>query len=175
MLLDSLMPSWDVADRHDVIVRAPAETAYAAARGVDFASAPAVRLVLALRGLGAPRSLTLADAASWGFALLGEDPGREFVVGTVGRFWRFRQGRVAFDASTFRAHALAGTAKAAMAFWVEPIDPGRSRVVTETRVLSADRASKARFRLYWSLIWPGSALIRRAVLARIKADAERAS
>lgn len=174
MLLDSFMPSWDVADRHEVVVRATPDVAYAAARRVDFAAAPVARLLFALRGIGAPRKLRLEDATRWGFALLGEGPGHELVIGTVGRSWRIRQGRLTISAAMFRSHALPGTAKAAMALRVEPIDHRHSRVITETRVLCADEGSRRRFRRYWRSVRFGSALIRRAALARIKVDAERA-
>jgi hypothetical protein len=182
-LLETWMPRWDVADRHDVTVDAPAERAFAAARRVDFAASPIVRTLLAIRTLPSiirgrrmPVSVTLDSVSRAGFVRLAEEPGREIVVGVAGRFWVLsRSSRSPVSAATFAAHAEPGTAKAAMSFWVEPLGTERSRVVTETRVLCADADARRQFLRYWMVIRPGSALIRWAVLRRIKADAESRS
>lgn len=182
-LLDEWMPRWDVADRHDVTVNAPAERAYTAVRQVDFAASPIARALLVIRALPAilrgrrvPAAVTLESATRSGFVRLAEEPGREIVVGVAGRFWVLSgSGRSAVSAATFAAHAEPGTAKAAMSFLVEPLGAERSRVVTETRVLCADADARRRFLRYWTVIRPGSALIRWAALRRIKADAESRS
>jgi len=174
------MPRWDVADRHELCVAAPVDRTYQAVRTVDFAASPVARLLFAIRSLPAiargrrvPPSVTLDDAVGAGFALLSEQPGREIVVGTVGRFWvlvgaaRLRVGR-----DEFASHAAPGTAKAAMSFRVDPVGTERSRVVTETRVLCADVAARRSFLRYWRVIRPGSAIIRRVALGRIKRAAE---
>jgi hypothetical protein len=142
------MPRWDVADRHELSVAAPADRTYRAVRTVDLAASPVSRLLFAIRSLPAiargrrvPPSVTLDDAVRMGFALLSEQPGREIVLGTVGRFW-----------------VLAGA--------------DRSRVVTETRVLCADAAARRSFLRYWRVIRPGSAITRRVALGRIKRAAE---
>jgi hypothetical protein len=46
-------------------------------------------------------------------------------------------------------------------------------MVTETRVLCTDDEARRRFSLYWRLVGPFSALIRRVLLRRIKREAER--
>ena len=51
--------------------------------------------------------------------------------------------------------------------------PGGSRLSTETRVRAADERTRRRFRLYWLLIGPFSALIRRRWLAAVIASAKR--
>lgn len=49
MLIDEFMPSFDVAERHGIVVRAPAERAYAAIRSVDLSRSLLVRSLFALR------------------------------------------------------------------------------------------------------------------------------
>lgn len=179
VLLDAAMPRWDEADRHAISVAAPAERTYLAVRRVDLAASPIARALLAIRNLPAlargrrvPASLTLDDAVRAGFVVLAEEPGREIVLGVAGRFWTLSGGRTAIRRDQFAGHAEPGTAKAAISFRVDPDGPERCRVVTETRVLCADADARRSFRRYWRLVRPGSALIRRAALARIKRDAE---
>ena len=52
-LVDEVMPVYQVASRHSLIVRAPAATVYAEIRRVDFGQAPLVRALFALRSLPA--------------------------------------------------------------------------------------------------------------------------
>jgi len=49
---------------------------------------------------------------------------------------------------------------------------GRSTIVTETRIVCTDADARRKFRLYWRLVGPFSALIRRILLRSIKGDAE---
>lgn len=179
MLLDSVLPRWDVADRHAIDVDAGAGRTYDAIRRVDLAAAPIARVLFALRNpvvlirrRGLPPRLTLDDVARSGFVILGEDPGHEIVLGVAGRFWAISGGRLRIAAADFATHAEPNSAKAAMSFRVEPAGSDCCRVVTETRVLCGDERARRNFRRYWRLVRPGSALIRRAALARIKRDAE---
>lgn len=180
MLLDAVMPRWDISDRHDIVVRSERAATYAAIRRCDLARSPISRLLFALRNPLAslrgrlPARLTLDDVVRTGFVVLGEEPGREIVLGVAGRFWAFSGGRTRIAAGDFAQHAAPGTAKAAMSFWIEPLAPGRCRVVTETRVLCADDRARGAFGAYWRFVRPGSALIRRAALAQIKREAEAA-
>jgi hypothetical protein len=48
-------------------------------------------------------------------------------------------------------------------------------VTTETRILGTDAAGRRNFGLYWRVIHPGSAFIRRMWLAAIKKRAESGS
>ncbi len=112
MLLDTVMPRWDVTDRHAIAVGAAADRTYDAVRHVDFAAAPIARLLLALRNplvlLGrrrVPARVTLDDAVGGGFVILAEEPGREIVLGVAGRFWALSGGRRRIAAADFATHA----------------------------------------------------------------------
>lgn len=67
-----------------------------------------------------------------------------------------------------------GWARATMSFLIEPRGSG-CVVTTETRVHATDARTEHRFRLYWMLIYPGSALMRRMWLRAIRRRAERGS
>ena len=62
-----------------------------------------------------------------------------------------------------------------MNFRVDDEGGGWCRLRTETRVLGTDEAARGKFAMYWCVIYPGSAIIRREWLAAIKRRAEGAS
>jgi hypothetical protein len=172
MLIDRFLPKYDVVERHRESVRAPANRTYESVKRLDLARSPSARLLFAMRGLPA-RSFTLDDAAHMGFVVLGEEPGEEIVLGVVGRFWTLRGGIVPIEPDAFTTFEDAGYAKAAWNFWVREGGPESCSVLTETRVLCTDDASRRKFRRYWRLVGPFSALVRRRALALVKREAER--
>jgi hypothetical protein len=112
----------------------------------------------------------------FGFVSIGEEPGRELVVGGIGQMFRASGGRTPIfrDVSEFVAFREPGYAKVAMNFSARPLESG-SELRTETRVVATDAASRRRFGRYWRLIQPGSALVRCGWLAAAKRRAERAT
>ena len=105
-----------------------------------------------------------------GFTVLAEEPGKELVLGVAGRFWALdeRANLISLpDARGFAAFSRAGHAKAAMSLRFEPLADGRTRLGTETRVKCVDAAAYRRFALYWALIGPFSAWLRRDLLRGI--------
>lgn len=181
MLIDRVMPTYDVVERHAVIVQASPDEAFAAVRRVDLGRSLPIRALLALRGLpalvggraGRMRSWTLDDIIEAGFVMLGEEPGVELVLGVVGAFWRPTGGVVRVSAEGFAGFNQPGLAKGAWNFRVEPIREGRVRVTTETRVSCTDQASRRSFLRYWRVIRPFSGFIRSRALALVRAEAER--
>src|SRR5215470_11270481 len=90
-LLDSLMFKYDVADRHNIRVAAPAEVTLAVASEIDLECCSMVRGIFKGRELilrsepdnvVRPRGL-LAQTKFMGWAQLAETPGREIVMGAV--------------------------------------------------------------------------------------------
>jgi hypothetical protein len=190
MLLDDFMPELDVRTSHAVRIAASPERVYACLRTADFDRWGLTRalyvlrtmpaLVVApretwrrLRGGHGSRHFTLDALLAGGFTVLGERPGAELVLGTVGRFWRAAGELHAVNPTDFREPSPPGTAKAAWSFTVDR-RPGGAVLRTETRVLCADAAARRRFRAYWLLIRPFSGLIRREMLAAVRSAAESA-
>ena len=185
-LLDSVMPAWDVRDGHQIRIAASPERVDQAINEVTVADVPLMTALLSLRALPARlagRRLQ-APAANQrlmdltlerGFTLLAERPGQQRVVGAIAQFWILRGGkgvRVS-DASAFQQFCTPGFAKAAMDFVVAGVGT-TTLLMTETRVTATDAATRRTFRRYWRVIYPGSALIRWALLRTIKRRAERA-
>jgi hypothetical protein len=191
MLLDEVLPEFDVRASYDTQVIASPERVYASAWTADFDHWGLMRVLSMLRGLpgllaapretwrrvraqGGRRRVLLEDVLASGFTLLGEQPGEELVLGTVGRFWLARGELRPVSPESFREVSVPGTAKAAWNFAVYPGSDGRTVLTTETRVLCADRATRRRFRIYWAVIAPFSGLIRREMLAAVRDTAEAA-
>jgi hypothetical protein len=194
MLLDEILPEFHVRASYGTRVVASPERVYASVWTANFDHWGLMRALFMLRGLpallAAPREtwrrvraqggrgrrrVRLEDVLASGFTLLGERPGEELVLGTIGRFWLARGELRPVRPESFREANVAGTAKAAWNFAVHPAPGGRTVLTTETRVLCADHATRRRFRTYWAVIGPFSGLIRREMLAAIRDTAEVAT
>jgi hypothetical protein len=183
VLIDRFMPTFDVVERHAVVVRAAPDKAFAAIRRIDLARSLPIRALMALRGLPLaarrggpgwkPVSWKLDDLIAMGFVLLAEEPGVEMVLGVAGRFWRPAGGVIQVAADEFAGFDEPGLALGAWNFRVEPEHGGTVRVTTETRVRCTDQASRRSFLRYWRLVGPFSGFIRNRALALVKAEAER--
>jgi hypothetical protein len=196
VILDDLMPRYDVVERHRTTVRAPAELTFAAIREADLAGGLVPRLLLGLRSIPAallafarsPRAavaearsrrsgkasgVRLADFERAGFRVIAERAPDELVIGLLGQFWTPRGGLCAdVSAASFDAPVPAGQALAGWNFTVIQHADGSSELRTETRVLCAPDA-RWKFRSYWLVVRPGSALIRHAMLRAIRRRAEQ--
>jgi hypothetical protein len=183
VLIDRFLPNYDVIEHHETTVDAPVDVTYRAVRDFDLARSPVVLALLFARGLptmftGAvkpKRQLGLDEIIDSGFVVLGEEPGREIVLGIVGKFWQLSSGVHRIEADEFTGFDTPGFAKAVWNFVVSERTGGGSSVVTETRVACTDADSLRKFSLYWRVVGPFSALIRRVLLRGIKRDAEAAS
>jgi hypothetical protein len=192
MLLDELMPRFDVVERHRTVVRAPPSAVHAAIREADLAGGRLTRTLLALRALPAAvigmlrsprweltawrrpaRRLRLADFERAGFRVIAERAPEEIVIGLLGRFWTLRGGlRAEVSEADFRRGPPRGFALAGWNFTVHSLSDGGTKLATETRVWCAPDA-RWKFRIYWLFVRPGSGLIRRAMLRSIQREAER--
>ena len=169
MLLDRFLPVYEVRTRYQDFLPAPAEQAYALARDLDWSRSPLVSLLFKLRGLGQTRlKPSLENMQKLGFLVLGEEPGRELVVGVVGRFWLPSGGVQRVSPADFVGFDRPGYAKAAVNFLADPLPGGGCLLSTETRVQCLGPQARRYFRLYWALIGPFSGLIRKEALRLVR-------
>jgi hypothetical protein len=180
-LLDRFMPDYDIVERHQIRVHAPAAITLQAAQSQDLQSSPLVRLIFKARelALGSTSSERPRDRAllpellSLGWGVLAEVPGHETVVGAVTRPWTANVVFHAVSAAEFAAFHEADYVKIVVSLRADAVGPADSIFRTETRAVATDRAAAAKFRRYWAFVSPGVALIRRFSLGPVKADAER--
>jgi hypothetical protein len=170
-----------VREHYALNVRAPAALTFDTAGHFDFASIRLVRAIFWMRGKfmgssGPPVANMgiFALTASLGWGTLAHVEGREHVAGAVTQPWladvKFR----AVEPERFAAFADPGFVKIAWTIEVEPMDPGRCRLSTETRAIATGADSRKKFLAYWRWASPGIFLIRYLALPQIKKDAQNA-
>jgi hypothetical protein len=181
-VLDRFMPVYEVAERHQARVEAPAEVTFSAACGQDLSALPLVRAIFTAREivLGSepdtavrPRGL-LALTQSLGWGVLAEVPGREIVMGAVTQPWLANVVFRAVPPEAFAAFDEPDHVKIVWTLRADPVGPHASIFRTETRVQTTDAAARAKFRWYWARFSPGIRLIRSLSLGPLKRAAERA-
>ncbi len=178
--LDRFMPTFEVRELHETVVRAPANVTYESALALDLTRSPLVRAIF--RGRELLMGATSARKAEQGFlreivdvgwGVLAEEPGRMMIFGAATQPWRANVKFRAIPAHEFAAFSEPGYAKIAWGFWVDARGVATSEFHTETRVVTTDPGSRERFRLYWAFFSPGIRLIRHEILRLVRADAER--
>jgi hypothetical protein len=182
-VLDGFMPLYDIVERHHVYVAAPAEITFGVARDLDLTDCALVNSIFRARELmlGAKPAPTgvaeppgiVATALRLGWGVLSDAAGREIVLGAVTKPWEANPVFRDLLPRDFAAFVEPGFVKIAFTLRADPLDDGGSIFRTETRALATDVDARAKFRRYWALVSPGVALIRRAMLDPIKAEAER--
>jgi hypothetical protein len=185
VLIDDVFAVFDVAERHETVIRAGRDPVYAAVRTLHLSNIPLVRALFLLRSLpaglagrakgGQRLGLSMDDLLRGGFVLLEERPGEEILLGLVGRFWTLDGGIQRLSADEFHAFERPGYAKAAWNFHLSSGPAGATRLSTETRVRCTDPVSRRRFRVYWMLIGRFSGLTRVLMLRAVKQTAERSA
>lgn len=177
---DEFLPEYQFWERHERQVRAAPDRIFEAIWSVPTEEIRFFRFLTGIRNprRRAPGSLIAPPAArpilqvalSSGFVLLAEKKDRELVVGA---FVARPSGGLRPTALGFAGLSAPGYAKAVMDFRIEPREGGSSLLATETRVFATDQRTARSFAIYWRVIYPGSALIRRMWLNAIAARAER--
>lgn len=184
LLIDELLPTYDVGVAHAAVFAARPARCFAAATELDLFQAPVVRALVGIRGWpqrvasilrrertpalpGSPRLVfRVRDMVDVGWIVLAEAPGSQLVLGQVGHPWRGIA--VSTEAPTtpeqFASFEEPGFARIATSIRVDPYGPRSSILTVETRVALTDETSRRRFRHYWLVIGPFSTLIRRMVL-----------
>lgn len=181
-LVERFMPRADVTERHETLVRAPAEVVFDLAQKFDLQSIPIIRALFWLRArmLRAtpppPRLFAkglVAETTALGWGILAVRPGRELVAGSVTQPWK---GDVVFTPvapERFAAFSEPGMVKIVWTLEAEPLGPALTRFRTETRVLATDAEARERFLRYWLWARMGIIPIRWLLLPALRRQAER--
>ena len=180
MLLDRLIPDYDIVERHRVRVEAPPNETLAAAEHVDLTHSPLIRAIIKLRGLamGAKRTEPdrphglIAETTSMGWRLLAEIPGREIVLGAATTPWLADVTFRPLAPETFAGFDEPGYVKIAWTLRADPAFPSGTMFQSETRAVATDADARDRFRRYWTRVAPGVVAIRWILLRLLKKAAE---
>ena len=143
-----------------------------------FGKLRVVRALMMIRtGKRPPRKTVSGDLRrrlqGTGFVIVVEVPNQELVMGIAGRFWRPDGGRyMELTADDFTRFVRSGYAKAAWNFRVRTDSGAGTVLATETRIKCFGPGALRAFRMYWSLLGPFSGLMRKAILKKVKTEAE---
>ena len=177
--LDELTPVYQFHEFHTTVVQATCDRVYTAVKSVEPDEIFAFRTLTGIRRLGrqgAPNILNpplhqplLATALRTGFVPLVDEPGQEVVVGLI-----MSPLRMGWKPTPDQFKSADGPllVKATMNFRIDPIDANHCTLTTETRMYGSDRDALKLVAMYWRVIYPGSAFIRRMWLRGIRKRAE---
>jgi hypothetical protein len=177
-LMDEFLPNHDFSAAYEISINAPAPVVSECLLHLDFNELWLVRLLLTLRtGKRPPRNRKASDLRQrlrgTGFVILADVPNVEVVIGVAGRFWRPDGGRcLDLTAGDFCGFARAGYAKAAWNFRLRIESPECTVLSTETSIKCFGQGALWKFRIYWTFVGPFSGLMRKAILKRVKTEAE---
>lgn len=176
--IDEFLPNHDFSARYEIRINAPASAVYQCLLRWDFSELWLVRVLMTLRkGKCLPRNRLPGDLRrrlqGTGFVMLAEVPGDELVIGVAGQFWRPDGGRcLDLTKDEFVGFSRSGYAKVAWNFKLRAESPESTFLSTETRINCLGSAAFWKFRFYWTLVGPFSGLMRKAILKRVKIEAE---
>lgn len=117
-----------------------------------------------------PDTPLLKQLEEKGFKIL-ETNDHEIVFGVIGQFGKLKKGEIYNIDDFINFNEMESVKVATNFFLVEREDT--VLLSTETRIYNTDKKSRRIFAVYWMIVYPGSALIRRIWLKAIKRRAER--
>jgi len=180
-LLDHFMAAYEVVERHHVRVRAPARITLTAACEQNLLASPVIRAIFKARELALgstpdararPQAL-VPQMLALGWGILAEVPGQEIIMGAVTKPWEPNPRFLALNPEQYAAFDEPQYVKIVWSLRADARGAAESIFRTETRAVATDDFARLAFRRYWAFVSPGVALIRRASLGPLKADAER--
>lgn len=174
--LDEFAPVWQFNEFHAIRIAAPPDKVFAAIRQVRSDEIFLFRALTWIRRAGRRMPANILDAGvrdplidvalQGGFVKLADEDPREIVIGCL--VTAPRGARSTPTPATFENPLPPGFALAVMNFRLTPDGLGATWLSTETRVFASSTSTRRRFALYWRIIYPGSALIRRMWLRAIE-------
>lgn len=181
-MLDRLIPTPRLLEVDHVDLAASPERVWQLVRHGDLARSPLIHALFELRALPErlsgrqrPTTVRVDDLTSSpdqpGFQVLLDEPPLEFAVGAIGKVWH---GQIPFvhlpSVASYAAFSTPDFVKVAWAVRLTPLGARDTRLELEVRVDATDDAAWRKFERYFSLIGPGSRLIRRVLLSSLARD-----
>jgi hypothetical protein len=173
--LDSWLPDPQVLTRHRRSAQADPDRLWRAAQRVRLKDTPALGRAVRWRIPGTSPEISFRDLfRQYPFAVIAEGA-RWSVSGMCGRIWNLRRDYPRIEgADDFVAWRERGTVRVLLAHWIEPEGPGRSALVSESRIKPLDRQARLRLRGLWVVVGRFERLIGGEVLRAAARGAERA-
>lgn len=172
--LDAWLPDPVIRTRHRRTARAEAPALWHAAERVRLCDTRSLGRVVRWRIPGVARETAFRDLfRAYPFTVLDEGDGWS-LSGLVGRIWTLdRDYPPLADAEAFRRWDRPGTARVVFAHWVQPLDDGRSALISEVRAAGTNRRATLRLRALWTVVGTFERLIGGEALHLAARRAER--
>ncbi|HMO12535.1 MAG TPA: hypothetical protein PKD64_03010 [Pirellulaceae bacterium] len=179
-LIDDFIPQFDVRERHEILVRAPASVVMQIARTFDMQSILPVRIIFWLRAKlmrsqapgAAPQGL-VNDTLGMGWGVLYDDPQRQFIAGAACQPWLADVVFTPIPVHRFADFAEPNFVKIVWTLETDEQGAELTRFATETRVKATDEQAKKKFRRYWRVYGIGILMIRWMLLPAVRRQAVR--
>lgn len=188
MILDDVMPAPEHSVVAHAVIEADADATWRAVHEANLFADRRVRWLIELRDLPsfvwerirgrtaelAPPSITFDDILQLeGWVLLGEEPQRELVAGSIGRFWERGYGWTDVPASEFAEFDEPGFAKTVAGISIRPYGDQRTLLTYESRTATTSADAARQFGRYWFVLRPFVGVVMRRAVAAIQGEAER--
>ena len=182
--IQKFLPNPRHTEIHRIFVAAKPEIAWQAARHFDMSEIGWIKLLFDIRtfpdallgkkGQGVKPGLGIDEITKTdtGFMILDEIPGKEVVIGSVGKYWHLKIPFQHLTITEYMAFNKPGFGKIAWGIAVEPFLSG-STIAIELRTSATDDPSWKKFYLYYSVIGIGSKLIRSSVMMNLEAQLKK--
>jgi hypothetical protein len=178
--LDRFIPRYDVRERFETTIRAPADFVMEVASSFDMQSVPLVKAIFWMRdrvmgGSTASRKAQgiLKETKALGWGTLAEQPGRLVVCGARCQPWLARVQFSAIAPAEFEAYLGPNEVKIAWTLEAEDLGGELTRLAQETRAVATDEAARTQFLRYWRWARFGVISIRLLLLPAVRRAAER--
>jgi hypothetical protein len=184
--IDSILPDTEFSDTISVTVNASPDAILGAAMQVTANDMPVAKFLGILRYLPGRllgRKPATDDAAPFlqtllsnGTVILDEEPGREIVFGSAGKYHQLtdQEPQPFKTADDYHAFHDPPYQQLVMSLRVEPTSaPLLNRLVLEHRTHPLSEESRRNFRRYWRVIKPSGAFVTKQLLRAIKRRAEQ--
>jgi hypothetical protein len=177
--IQTFLPNPCHSEIHRIFVNAEPAEAWQQARHFDMSEVSWVKLLFDIRTLperlftkekvAESKSLSIDEItkSETGFILLDEIPGKEVVVGSVGKYWHLKIPFYKITPENFKSFDDPGYGKIAWAVSVEPFRNG-STISFELRIAATDETSWKKFHRYYSVIGKASHLIRSSLMSHLE-------
>jgi hypothetical protein len=158
--LDAWLPAATIRTQHRRISTAPSDRLWESARAVRLADTRTLGRLVRWRIPGTNAGMTFDQLLrSYPFRLL-EEGDHLIVSGLCGRIWTLARDYPRLGApAAFRDWREPGTVRVLIGHWLEPLEDGRTELVSEARVSAVDRTAGLRLRALWLIVGPFDHLV----------------
>jgi hypothetical protein len=158
--LDNWLPDYSVRTYHRRAAPVSRDALWSAATTIRLADTRRLGKLVGWRIPGLHGSQTYHEMfRSYPFTVL-EETGDTLISGLCGKIWTPARDYPALaDAGAFADWREPGTVRVAFAHWAEPLEDGRSQLISEARVEPIDTTARLRLKAIWTLLGPFERLV----------------